>query len=147
MERRVLIAVFLSFLVLYGYQTLFVPPPPATTETPSAAAPVAASPAAENAPATPAPVEQPPVPAVAATPVIVGDAAEREIVVDTATTAATLTNRGGRITHWRLKQYRDSQGEPVDLVPSALAPDTPSPFSLRVDDAEITRQLNSALYQ
>jgi YidC/Oxa1 family membrane protein insertase len=147
MERRVLIAVFLSFLVLYGYQTLFVPPPPATTETPSAAAPGAASPAAENAPATPAPVAQPPAPAVAATPVIVGDAAEREIVVDTATTAATLTNRGGRITHWRLKQYRDNKGEPLDLVPSALAPDTPTPFSLRVDDEAITRQLNSALYQ
>ena len=42
MERRVLIAVFLSFLVLYGYQALFVPPPPATPETqPGAASPVA----------------------------------------------------------------------------------------------------------
>jgi hypothetical protein len=27
MERRVLIAVLLSFLVLYGYQALFPPPP------------------------------------------------------------------------------------------------------------------------
>ena len=31
MERRVFIAVFLSFLVLYGYQALFVPPPPPAT--------------------------------------------------------------------------------------------------------------------
>ena len=28
MERRVLLAVFLSFLVLYMYQAIFVPPPP-----------------------------------------------------------------------------------------------------------------------
>jgi hypothetical protein len=34
MERRILIAVFLSFLVLYAYQALFVPPPPPTRSTP-----------------------------------------------------------------------------------------------------------------
>ena len=28
MERRVLLAFLLSFLVLYGYQALFIPPPP-----------------------------------------------------------------------------------------------------------------------
>src|SRR6185503_4237114 len=147
MERRVLIAVFLSFLVLYGYQTLFVPPPPPTTETPGGAAPGAATPAAETPAQSPAPVAEPPAPAIPDTPVVVGDTAEREIVVETATTESSLTNRGGRITHWRLKQYRDRQGQPVDLVPSALAPDTPTPFSLRVDDEAITRQLNSALYQ
>jgi len=151
MERRVLIAVFLSFLVLYGYQTLFVPPPPATTEAPDGAAPGAAAPgAASPAAGTPVPSPAPgaePAPALPAAPVVVGDTAEREIVVETATTESSLTNRGGRITHWRLKQYRDGQGEPVDLVPSALAPDTPTPFSLRVDDEAITRQLNTALYQ
>ena len=45
MERRVLIAVFLSFLVLYGYQALFVPPPPATPETQAGGASPAPSPA------------------------------------------------------------------------------------------------------
>jgi YidC/Oxa1 family membrane protein insertase len=146
MERRVLIAVFLSFLVLYGYQTFFVPPPPATTET-RADAPVAPSQAIDSTTAEPPATAAPPPPDVPPAAVVVGDAAEREIVVDTATTEATLTNRGGRILHWRLKEYRDSQGNPVDLVPSALPPDQLTPFSLRVDDPQITQQLNSALYQ
>src|SRR5215204_4605743 len=122
MERRVLIAVFLSFLVLYGYQALFVPAPPEPTATTPQAAPQNAAPAA----ALPATVDAPPAappPAVAPAAVIVGDSAEREIVVETATAVATLTNRGGRIIHWRLKEYRDAAGEPVDLVPSALPSD------------------------
>ena len=147
MERRVLIAVFLSFLVLYGYQALFVPPPaqdtPAAPPAPSSPAPgdAVGPPTAPPAPAAPA------VPDAPAAAVVVGDAAEREIVVDTATVEATLTNRGARILHWRLKNYRDSNGEPVDLVPSALPPEQATPFSLRVDDAQITRQLNSAVYR
>jgi YidC/Oxa1 family membrane protein insertase len=153
MERRVLIAVFLSFLVLYGYQALFVPPaPPPATQTPSpqATPPVAPTQPGDStgAPAAGAPgATVAPVPDVPAAAVIVGDTGEREIVVDTATAEATLTNRGGRILHWRLKEYRDSQGDPVDLVPSALPPDQPTPFSLQVDDEEVTRRLNGAVYR
>jgi YidC/Oxa1 family membrane protein insertase len=148
MERRVLIAVFLSFLVLYGYQALFVPPPaeipatgappatqappPGTAPAPSAAPQVATSPETSNVP--------PPA-------VVVGDSEERQIVVETATTEATITNRGGRIIHWRLKEYGDNAGEPLDLVPSALPPDQLTPFALRVSDDRITQQLNSAIYR
>ena len=46
-----------------------------------------------------------------------------------------FTNRGGRVLHWRLKDYRDDHGRPVDLVPSGLPDDQPRPFSLQVDDA------------
>jgi YidC/Oxa1 family membrane protein insertase len=147
MERRVLIAVFLSFLVLYGYQALFVPPPAPPTQT---AAPPGANPQAPGtatAPVAPPAAAAPPVADAPAAAVVVGDASEREIVVDTSTVEATLTNRGARILHWRLKNHRDSNGEPVDLVPSALPPDQPTPFSLRVEDEAITRQLNSAVYR
>jgi YidC/Oxa1 family membrane protein insertase len=149
MERRVLIAVFLSFLVLYGYQALFVPPAPAPeTQT---AAPPGASPQAPGTaatpPAAPPAAAAPPIPDAPAAAVVVGDTSEREIVVDTATVEATLTNRGARILHWRLKNYRDGNGEPVDLIPSALPPDQPTPFSLRVEDEAITRQLNGAVYR
>ena len=149
MERRVLIAVFLSFLVLYGYQALFVPPPPAPE--PQTAAPPGASPQPADTtaatPAAPPAAAAPPVPDAPAAAVVVGETSEREIVVDTATVEATLTNRGARILHWRLKNYRDSNGEPVDLVPSGLPLDQPTPFSLRVEDEEVTRQLNSAAYR
>jgi YidC/Oxa1 family membrane protein insertase len=152
MERRVLVAVFLSFLVLYAYQAFLVPPPqPAETQAqpvspaaapPSASQPVpvpAATPAAEPA----ALAASDPLPPAA---VVLGETSEREIVVETATVEATLSNRGGRILHWRLKNYRDSLGELIDLVPSDLPPGQPTPFSLRVDDGPITERLNTALY-
>ena len=117
MERRILIAVFLSFLVLYAYQALFVPPPPTPGSQAPAATPAAPPQAKPASPATPTPTPEPPAePAAAA---VVGETAEREIILETPTLSATLSNRGGRILHWRLKKYRDDQGGPVDLVPSA----------------------------
>jgi YidC/Oxa1 family membrane protein insertase len=145
MERRILIAVFLSFLVLYAYQALFVPPAPSPSSQAPAGTPVAPPQAKPASPATPTPPPEPPAEPAAAS--VVGETAEREIILDTPTLSATLSNRGGRILHWRLKQYRDDRGEPVDLVPSAIPADQPTPFSLRVEDDTITRTLNSALYR
>ncbi|MBI4265495.1 MAG: membrane protein insertase YidC [Acidobacteria bacterium] len=144
MERRVLIAVVLSFLVLYAYQALFVPPPPEPaadtapppTTPPPAAAPTGAPPVVrEAAPDTPPPQA------------ITTERAEREVVVETATVEATLSNRGGRVVHWKLKEYPDEVGNPVDLVPSALPADQPTPFLLAADTAELTERLNTALYR
>jgi YidC/Oxa1 family membrane protein insertase len=162
MERRVLVAVFLSFLVLYGYQTFVVPPPPPEAPVqpaPSEATSGAQAGAAQESGLTPpassssTPVagsvspDERAAPPAAPTTVVIGEEVEREIVVETATVEATLSNRGGRILHWRLKAYRDSLGEPVDLVPSDLPPGSATPFALRVDDDGITERLNSALYQ
>jgi len=152
MERRVLVAVFLSFLVLYAYQAFLVPPPlPVETQeppaTPAGGPPGALQPArAPGPPAEPAAAEAAS-PAALPAAVVLGDATEREIVVETATVEATLSNRGGRILHWRLKNYRDSLGDPIDLVPSDLPPDQPTPFSLWVDDGPTTERLNTALYR
>src|SRR5687767_13291443 len=145
MERRVLIAVVLSFLVLYGYQALFVPPaPPAPSQgtAPPPTLPSATAPAASSQPAALEPAPALPQPAA-----ITAETVEREIVVETATVEATLSNRGGRVLHWRLKEYRDDRGEPVDLIPSGLPADQPTPFMLRVEDPQITERLNNALYR
>jgi YidC/Oxa1 family membrane protein insertase len=140
MERRVFIAILLSFAVLYGYQALFVPPqkpaidvvePKERTSQPLP--PPAGSPTAEK-PSEPEPAAQ------------ISDPLEREIVVDTATTQIVLSNRGGRVLHWRLKDYRDGAGAPVDLIPTGVPADQPRPFTLVVDDAAITNRLNTALY-
>jgi YidC/Oxa1 family membrane protein insertase len=105
MERRVFVAILLSFAVLYGYQALFVPPQkPAVNVVEPKERP------AQTAPqATPQVVEQPPAEAEPAAKV--SDSAEREIVVETSTSEVVLTNRGGRVLHWQLKDYRDAQGK------------------------------------
>jgi YidC/Oxa1 family membrane protein insertase len=145
MERRVLIAVFLSFLVLYAYQALFVPTPPPQQPATTTSVPAEQPPAAVSQQAAPALAAAPPAgPAPAS---VVGDAAEREIVVDTAMVRAVLSNRGARVVRWQLKDYRDASGEPVDLIPSGLSADQPTPFSLQVEDEALTQRLNSALYR
>ena len=153
MERRLFIAILLSIVVLYGYQALFVPPPPANStlqqktpagQTPSAPTATQPTPSTPSAPATPAP--GPPAAAPAAA-VITSEANEREIFVETTTVQAVLSNRGGRLVHWRLKEYRDKSGAALDLVPSGVPPDQPRPFSLVADDASLTTKLNDAIYR
>lgn len=168
MERRVLIAITLSFLVLFLFQRFVMPP--AAPETPAAtlgqasgnATPAPGSMAAIN-PASnqsaPAPVAAQPTTVGAApvavagstTPagptVTVGETADREIVVETTTVRATFTNRGGRLLHWVLKGYRNIDDSLVDLVPQTIGPDAVKPFSLVVDDAAVTERINNSLYR
>jgi YidC/Oxa1 family membrane protein insertase len=155
-NQRVLLAVLLSFLVLWGY-TLLVPPPkkpitaadaasvgkpvaPAAAEGATAGAVAAgAAPSAPSNSATAAPT-----PAAAAT---VGDTEEHDVVVDTKLVHAVFSNRGGVLTSWTLKKYTDQTGHSVDLVPSSLPPGESRPFSLRVTDPARTALVNAALFQ
>src|SRR3954452_4201924 len=148
MERRVLIAIFLSFLVLYAYQAYFVKPVPKP-----GTAPVAAGAAAPAAEATPAAL--PPTAAQAAlTGAAPGDQAaavvsaseERDVKVENQHVVAVFTNRGARLKSWRLKDYRDRNGQPLELVANDLADRQPLPFSLRASTDAITATLNGALY-
>ena len=142
MERRVLLAVILSMAVLYAYQAFLAPPPPKTTP---ASSPAPSSPGNVARPEPAAAVDVPP--AVPAPRTTVGDATAREIVVETADVEAVLTNRGARVTHWRLKKYMDSEGRPVDLVPSGLPANQVTPFALTFDDPQLTARVNEALFR
>ena len=147
MERRVLLAIFLAFLVLYVWQALFVKPVPKPT---LGEAPPASTAAASPAPPASAqlPAEAPPASAAAAAPAaatLVGDATERDVRVETRSVSAVFTNRGARLKSWRLKRYLDGQRQPQELVETE-APGQPLPFSLRTPDAAVTATLNTSLY-
>jgi YidC/Oxa1 family membrane protein insertase len=146
MERRVLLAIVLSFLVLYLYQTLVLKPvqKPANAPAPAATAeaPGTTPPSAAATSAGPRVTEPPP---TVANP-LVGESSERELRVETRDVVAVLTNRGARVKSWRLKRYFDARHEPLELVVTDLAATEPLPFSLRVADERVTATLNSALY-
>jgi YidC/Oxa1 family membrane protein insertase len=155
MERRIFLAVTLSFVVVYLYQALFIPAaPPATEQTRGAeqARGSEGSPQQQSSPAGAAPQartgEVRAEDKARAAETRVGEGSERDIVVETPLVRAVFTNRGGRIKHWYLKAYdANSEGDPVDLVPSNVPPDQPLPFSLRVDEGDLTPILNNALYK
>jgi len=157
MERRVLLAVFLSFLVLYGYQALFVPSPqPADPQPVSGLQPEqgeppaqAASPGPRTAAAVPftgsqggrfAAVERP-VPAP-----IVADTEARDIVVESDFFMAVFANRGAELVSWKLKGYL-SEGQPVELIPQELSPEEPWPFTVAFENEDLTYLADQALYR
>src|SRR3954462_2653293 len=156
MERRVLLALFLAFLVLYVWQTVVVKPPvkppqdgnaPAAAVTPSGSTPPGA--AATPGGATPAnaageAAATPPVPTAPAAAALVTDAAERDVRVETRDIIAVFTNRGARLKSWRLKHYFDQKREPQELV-LPLA-NQPLPFTLRTPDDATSATLTNALY-
>ncbi len=150
MERRVLLAISLSFLVLVVYQWL-VPPPPSPPAAFPDAPPInqSAGPTQPIAGVTPSGnvTAEGPLPELTSAETVVGESAEREITLENARVRAVFTNRGGRIKHWHLKDYKNSAGQPLDLVPENIPPQVPNPFSLRVDDPAITKRLNESLYR
>ncbi len=142
MERRLLIAILLTFLVLTGYQWL-VPSAPPPTAKPGSLPNAATNAAGTGAPAASTvavPVRLPPVDTVLA------DTAERTIAIDNGVVHAVFSNRGGTLVSWELTQYHDNAGRPVDLVPHDVPSDAAKPFSLKLDDATKTARVNGALY-
>src|SRR4051812_28355099 len=137
MERRVLIAVLLSFLVLYGYQALFPSPdtaqkPPQSSKT--ATAPNAAAPAVAN----PTPSVQP------AQAEAVEGVPAREVAVDNAAVHAVFTTRGGVLKSWELKKFLDSERRPFEMIAGHAPAGSPLPFTLAVDDPALSAKLAAA---
>ena len=139
MDKRFLLALLLSFMVIYGYQLLFPPPEPARPPQPvpspsSSPAPPASSQAAPQKPLT-----------VEAAP-LVAAAREQEIVVESPDIKAVFSTHGGVLKSWRLKKYNDRAGGPLELVPQVI-PDAPRPFTLEVDDPAVSKVLREAPYK
>ena len=154
MERRVLVAVFLSFLVLYGYQTFFAPSEPPTSPATAAARPAPAvppddAPSASGGSPVPAPsggsgTMAPEAPSEVAA--IVSDAADRDIHVESDLVTAVFSNRGAVLKSWRLKRYLDDSGQPLELIPPMLAANQERPFTIDIGDPALDARLRKALY-
>jgi YidC/Oxa1 family membrane protein insertase len=149
MERRLLLAIVLTFIVLTAYQWL-VPmsqPVPATQTGAPGPTPVAPTAQPETG-ATPAPTvtPTPPLAPPASIETVQADTAERTITVDNGVVRAVFSNRGATISAWELLNYMGPDGKPVDLVPHDIPTDQPKPLSLRLEDAAKSARLNSALF-
>ena len=149
MERRVLLAIFLAFLVLYTWQALFVKPVPkpisgTAPATTSEGAPATGAQAA-NSTATPD-VQPAAAPKVAAplAAALVAETTEREVRVETDDVVAVFTNKGARLKSWRLKHYLDQQKQPQELIEHL--PSQPLPFTLRAGSDATTSTANEGLY-
>ena len=164
MEKRILLAVSLSFIVLVVYQTFLMPPPPEPMAPVEMVEPVGEASAAPSMPEprTEAAVEpvaqegtsqgEPTVTSSApddesVPEPVIAEATERTITVETPDILVDFSNRGGVVQSWRLKHYEDSSGQPLELVPGGLEEPVARPFAVRVDDPRVTAELGKALYR
>ena len=140
MERRALIAVVISVLILVLYQEVvmkrFYGSGPGTTPEPTAPPPVAPAAPAEVAPAPPAaPIPGPEAPAAV-------PAAGTDVVVDTDLYQAVFTTAGARLKSLALKRYRATatpDSPPLQMVQYPV--DSKLPLGVALVGAQ---QLNDA---
>ena len=155
MEKRLIVAIVLSFLVLMGYQYFFVkpdkaalkPPVPAaaapSTPVPGTAGAVQVQPKAAAQEAKPAPAE----PLLPKDLAAVAGRAETDIVVDTPLYRAVWSNKGGVLKSWKLKTYKNGVKEDLEMVPALAAEIGRYPFSLGLDDNTLASLINSSLFE
>jgi YidC/Oxa1 family membrane protein insertase len=144
MEKRLVLAIVLSFLVLVVYQAIFLRNRP--------------RPEAEVQPQTPvqqeerAPALKPPAPkeeTLPALPTGLKEAraeGEERVVVETSLYQAVWSNRGASLRSWRLKRHKDEDGEDLELVSGQAVQAGKYPFFLETQDADLDRVANGSLY-
>jgi len=143
-EKRLLLAVALSLLVLTAYQLFFAPAPkPHPSPSPMAsAAPASPGPSPSLLPGA-RPGRASPPPARAA--VEVADDKERRVEVQTPDVAVAFSNRGARLLSWRLVHFADPRGRPEEMVQAVVA--GPRPLDLETGDPEVDGRLKDALFK
>jgi YidC/Oxa1 family membrane protein insertase len=149
MERRLIIAFVLTFLVILASQPLlkkYLPtsaPAPAKQAQTAPSTPTATPTAPATAPPTAPPQPQVPVPATGVTKQAT---AEAETVIENDDYRITFTNRGAQVKSWILKKFDDEHGQPLDLVNNEAAQKYGYPLSLWTYDENLRNKLKSALY-
>jgi YidC/Oxa1 family membrane protein insertase len=151
MEKRVLLAIVLSFLILILYQAFFIKKQPQPEVPPESTADIEKtteerptekellSPQAMPEEREPAEEERDLQP--------ISAQAEEEILIDTSLYRAVWSNRGGVLKSWKLKEHTDENKEDLDLVSLRAEELGLYPFALRTDDSSFDSTINSALFE
>jgi YidC/Oxa1 family membrane protein insertase len=97
----------------------------------------------------PAPPKMPPPESASARvapppPVAAGE--ERTVTIETSLYRIVFSNKGAVVRSWVLKQYKDLQGRPLEIVNTAALEKAPAPFSIGFTGNKLDIDLNSALY-
>ncbi len=149
MEKRLLLAIVLSFLILILYQILFSPKRP-QEETPQQIQDIETQP-----PPKPSVESQLPSPTTAEPQepleekIITeptSETTEFQIVIDTPLYSAVWSNKGAVLKSWRLKEYKDDDKNDLELVSQQTEDFGTFPFALHTDDPSFDSLINGSLY-
>jgi YidC/Oxa1 family membrane protein insertase len=151
MEKRVLVAIVLSFLVLVLYQAVFFkkkpqPEIPAESITEIEKKPEQL-PYVKESSEIEGTIQEKEQPVEERLPQIISSQAEEEITIDTSLYQATWSNKGAVLKSWKLKKHKDENKEDLELVSRLSSEVKIYPFSLRTDDSSFDSLINDSLYQ
>jgi YidC/Oxa1 family membrane protein insertase len=142
MEKRVILFFVLSFIVLYAFRALYMPPPAVspTQETAAGQKEVSNGTVAET---KAKPKENP----VESLPVVdLRGVQAEEFTFDTPLYTTTVTNVGGVLKSFRLKQYKDGEGQPVELINQEAGSKVGWPLALVTGNQVVDDDLRTALF-
>jgi YidC/Oxa1 family membrane protein insertase len=143
-NRSFLLILLVMIGVVFGVQYWHAhTTPQAPANAPAATAPAATAPAATPAAASQTTTAM--TAAAAKTPAVQATA-ESTTVVENELYRITFSNRGGQVTSWILKRYKDEDGKPLDLVDRAASAKFGYPMSLYTYDPALTQTLADAMY-
>jgi YidC/Oxa1 family membrane protein insertase len=146
-ERRLLLALALSLLVMTAYTYLFPPPKRVAAVGPSPKAPSASTDPSFPSPPPPPPAPPTPPPPAPVPPArSVGDAQERRVELTSRDLTIAFTNRGARVLSWQLNRFADARGRPEEMV-QATAGTGPRPLDVETGDAAVDARLREALFK
>jgi len=143
-EKRLLIAIVISFLIIFLYQALFVKKEPQTT-TPQKTTTQTEPALKKVQPEETFVQETEPQEKEEIRPV----AGEREqrVTVQTSLYTAEWSNRGAVLKKWTLTEYNDDEGEQMELVSPLSTEINTYPFSLNTEDPDFNESINKALFK
>ncbi len=150
-EKKVLIAIALSILIMVGWYAMFPPPKQAPPAEPVAVdAQTPGGPPAESTPSRTrldAPAESAVVteaePYVAAD--VVAASSEERLTVDNQHFTAEFTNEGGRLLSFKLRDFTAAD-QPLELLPPFPLEDQ-AYLAVDLDDRELAKSINRALFE
>jgi len=147
-NKSLLVMMVVLVTVFFGLQYFRAKNNPQTSSpnaSQSAAAVSGAQAPSSSLPATSAAMAPSPAASASGAPTVQAPA-EATTTVENELYKITFTNRGGQVSSWLLKKYKDSDGKPLNLVHTQAAQQFGYPMSLYTYDAALTASLSKALY-
>jgi YidC/Oxa1 family membrane protein insertase len=138
-ETRLLLAFMLVGIVLVGWNYIYKPPQPAVPAPVQTTQPVAEAPKVVQVPPVPAPLVE--------VPGQVQASQAEEFTVETDLYRVRFSNQGAVVRSWILKEYRDANGKPLDLVNTKALERVPAPFALAFRNQAPPNDPNKGLFK
>ncbi len=149
MEKRLVIAIVLSILVLVLWQAFLVKSPDAAPGAPSTA-PVAGPgpiPVEKISAAPTEKVQAEPAPTGTTDLQAVSAGAEERGIVETSLYKAEWSNKGGVLTSWKLLKHKNAAKQDLELVPESAGKVGRYPFALWAEDTAFADAANAAVFK